>query len=155
MIDDSRRRLLDELRARWYAEARPFDADLPAPFPPALALQPKHVRSAVLVNDRNEALKLLSQGGTVAEVGTLRGDYAQKILEVCHPRQLHIIDKDFSHFALEPSLFVTLHEGDSADILTQFPDGYFDWIYLDGEHRYVASNGMPRSPERRSRATAS
>ncbi|MDJ0600260.1 MAG: class I SAM-dependent methyltransferase [Crocosphaera sp.] len=31
---------------------------------------------------------------------------------------------------------VTVHRGYSTDILEQFPDEYFDWIYIDGNHLY-------------------
>lgn len=31
---------------------------------------------------------------------------------------------------------VKVHRGYSTDILEQFPDEYFDWIYIDGNHLY-------------------
>ncbi|MBD3307078.1 class I SAM-dependent methyltransferase [candidate division KSB3 bacterium] len=31
---------------------------------------------------------------------------------------------------------VKVHRGYSTDILAQFPDEYFDWIYIDGNHLY-------------------
>ena len=31
---------------------------------------------------------------------------------------------------------VKIHRGDSADVLAQFPDNYFDWVYIDGNHLY-------------------
>jgi hypothetical protein len=31
---------------------------------------------------------------------------------------------------------VTVHRGDSADVLQDFPDEYFDWVYIDGDHLY-------------------
>jgi hypothetical protein len=31
---------------------------------------------------------------------------------------------------------VKIHRGYSQDILDQIPDGYFDWIYIDGNHLY-------------------
>ncbi len=31
---------------------------------------------------------------------------------------------------------VKIHRGYSADILAKFPDEYFDWIYIDGNHLY-------------------
>jgi len=31
---------------------------------------------------------------------------------------------------------VKVHRGYSADILQQFPDQYFDWVYIDGNHLY-------------------
>lgn len=31
---------------------------------------------------------------------------------------------------------VKIHRGYSNDVLDGFPDGYFDWIYIDGNHLY-------------------
>lgn len=31
---------------------------------------------------------------------------------------------------------VEIHRGYSANILQQFPDEYFDWVYIDGNHQY-------------------
>ena len=31
---------------------------------------------------------------------------------------------------------VKVNRGDSAEVLEQFPDGYFDWVYIDGNHFY-------------------
>lgn len=31
---------------------------------------------------------------------------------------------------------VRLHRGSSTDVLEEFPEGYFDWVYIDGNHYY-------------------
>jgi SAM-dependent methyltransferase len=31
---------------------------------------------------------------------------------------------------------VITHVGDDCEILETFPNGYFDWVYLDTSHRY-------------------
>lgn len=31
---------------------------------------------------------------------------------------------------------VVIHRGKSGDVLPPFPDGYFDWTYIDGNHAY-------------------
>ena len=31
---------------------------------------------------------------------------------------------------------VSIHRGFSTEILSQFPDEYFDWVYIDGNHYY-------------------
>lgn len=31
---------------------------------------------------------------------------------------------------------VHVHRGHSAEVLRQFPDQYFDWVYIDGNHLY-------------------
>jgi hypothetical protein len=31
---------------------------------------------------------------------------------------------------------VKIHRGYSTDVLSRFPDDYFDWVYIDGNHLY-------------------
>jgi predicted O-methyltransferase YrrM len=31
---------------------------------------------------------------------------------------------------------VEFHIGNDLQVLTEFPDGYFDWVYLDSTHEY-------------------
>ncbi|MGH9430724.1 MAG: class I SAM-dependent methyltransferase [Terriglobia bacterium] len=31
---------------------------------------------------------------------------------------------------------VKIHRSPSAQVASQFPDGYFDWVYVDGNHQY-------------------
>jgi hypothetical protein len=31
---------------------------------------------------------------------------------------------------------VVLHRGSSGDVVGDFPDSYFDWVYIDGNHLY-------------------
>ena len=113
---------------------------------------------------RREAvrLKLLSKmpkGGVVAEIGVWNGGFSEVILEQTQPSKLHLIDPwlyqpDFRNTAFgrprnetrmdemyeevaakftdEPR--VALHRGLSQDVLAQFPDDYFDWVYVDGNH---------------------
>jgi predicted O-methyltransferase YrrM len=84
----------------------------------------------------------LPKGGVVAEVGTEYGLYTGKILEVCTPAAMHLIDHDFSVFAKERFAgpiadgVLHFHEGDSSTLLAGFPDATFDWIYIDADHRY-------------------
>jgi len=90
--------------------------------------------------DRLALLELLPKGGIVAEVGTLEGKFAKRIMRTCRPQRLHLIDLDFS--ACEPKLLarkrVTAHQGDSAVVLAGFPADSFDWIYIDAGHDYAA-----------------
>src|SRR5262249_31736335 len=79
-------------------------------------------------------------GAVVAEVGVAEGYNAKTILEGAKPSTLHVIDLDLTRYR-EVGLFdhapeVTAHEGQSAEVLSQFPDSHFDWIYIDGDHQY-------------------
>jgi len=41
--------------------------------------------------------------------------------------------KDVSRFGLKN--YINIHKGNSLNILSTFPDKYFDFIYIDGDHR--------------------
>src|SRR6185295_816494 len=94
-----------------------------------------------LCASRNELVKNLPRRGRVAEVGTYRGHFARHIL-TCDPAELHLIDIDLS--LLDPAVAadkrVTTHLGLSHDMLAQFPDNHFDWIYIDGDHSYAGAS---------------
>ena len=108
---------------------------------------------------RGKLLESLPKGGIVAEVGVWEGNFSQRILEICAPKELHLIDpwlfqpefggtgfgrkknKDRmqdiyeevrTKFADTPA--VSIHRGKSEDAFAAFEDGYFDWVYLDGNH---------------------
>ena len=36
---------------------------------------------------------------------------------------------------------VAIHRAPSIDAASEFPDSYFDWIYIDGDHLYEAVRG--------------
>lgn len=93
------------------------------------------LRDARLFADREAMLSLLPKGGTVAEVGVLRGEFSCAIVRHCGPDKLHLIDIDLSPLGHVPGPIET-HEGDSAAILAGFPEAHFDWIYIDGDHSY-------------------
>jgi hypothetical protein len=122
-------RLSDEQRAEHLGFAPPLSA--------------AHMPDARLYPNREEMLKALPRGGRVAEVGTYRGAFAQRIAAACAPDELHLVDVDLSvldrapvRAAFEGRLIE--HEGDSAAMLATFPPASFDWIYLDADHRYPA-----------------
>ena len=126
-------------------------AKLPLPakavdFTPAPKLQSRHIESCRVLADRDTMIREhLPKQGVVAEVGVAAGDNARTIMEGAKPRELHLIDLDFSTLdqrgLVEPSSadgMVHLHQNDSAAALASFPDDYFDWIYIDGDHAYPA-----------------
>jgi hypothetical protein len=116
----------------------------------APALSSIHTANARLYPSREAMLAGLPQGARVAEVGTQTGQFAASILEATQPRELHLIDLSYRLFrrglltrGIESGV-VSLHEGDSTELLSRFPDCYFDWIYLDGDHSYA---GVTRDAE--------
>lgn len=113
--------------------------------------------------DRKVLLDLLPKGGKVAEVGVKRGKFARFISARAKPEKLHLIDpwgKDESDeyvraagetaentegfFQAVATEFadriragsVVLHRDYSYEAVSNFPDGYFNWVYIDALHTY-------------------
>ncbi len=106
-----------------------------------------HVQNCSVFCSRERMLHALPKNAIVAEIGTQYGAFAEKIMLATHPQKLHIIDIDLSllranldeRTAIKAGLenhSVELHQGDSSTVIATFPDQYFDWIYIDGDHSY-------------------
>jgi SAM-dependent methyltransferase len=93
---------------------------------------------AMMMGSRVDLIASLPKAGRVLEVGTDRGAFARVILERTSPGRLDVLDMDFSRFdeTLRADDRVACHEGLSRNILPRFPAAAFDWIYVDGSHRY-------------------
>ncbi|MBK9175525.1 MAG: class I SAM-dependent methyltransferase [Flavobacteriales bacterium] len=103
-----------------------------------------------MVINRAAFLDMLPKGGIVAEAGVDRGDFSARILAITKPKKLHLIDIWGSkryHGGLQQSVrqrfaseiasgLAQIDLGWSTAVLEQFPDGYFDWIYIDTDHGY-------------------
>ncbi|MBD3763798.1 MAG: class I SAM-dependent methyltransferase [Rhodobacterales bacterium] len=108
---------------------------------------------------RGRMLQSLPKGGRVAEVGVWEGAFSRRILEICEPAELHLIDpwqympefantgfgRKKNEFLMEEkyrsvvAMFegdprVRIHRATSEAALSALPDGHLDWIYLDGNH---------------------
>ena len=108
------------------------------------AIRHSRVEHAKMFGDRSGCLSLLRKGGRVVEIGTWAGSFAKEIWRACDPSELHIIDIDFSRFDrafFEPHLGkrVFLHQGKSAELASTFDDGFFDFVYVDGDHSHHAA----------------
>jgi len=88
---------------------------------------------------RYELVAQLPRRGRVAELGTDRGDFALHILSAAEPIELHLVDLDLRQVpaALRADSRVVLHGGVSHRMIERFPDAYFDWVYVDGDHSYA------------------
>lgn len=94
--------------------------------------------------NRLALLDLLPKGGNYAEIGVDRGDFSQEILTRCRPDRLHLFDIDTTRLTntavlnalAERGSPVKIHAGDSSTNMGKVPDGYFDVIYIDGDHAY-------------------
>jgi hypothetical protein len=55
---------------------------------PYTVLKEKHVKNARIIINRIELLRnCIVQDGIYAEIGVARGDFSQKILEICKPKK--------------------------------------------------------------------
>lgn len=117
-----------------------------AMWPPAKALEEKHLRHCRMLENREKMLEFMPKNAVCVEVGVLLGDFSQTILTTMQPRELHLIDIDPRAIERAKNRFaqdvaggrVELHCGDSHEQLNGMPDDYFDWIYIDGDHTYPA-----------------
>ena len=138
------RDLVADVRAVW--RKRESSRELTPGTLPAWAplLTERHVRNCRVFPYREEMLALAATGAVCAEVGVETGYFSAQILERTRPRALHLIDMDLSQiryeeFPIQPAIdagVVNLHQGDSAQVLQSFEDGFFDWIYIDADHSY-------------------
>jgi SAM-dependent methyltransferase len=129
------------LRSLWLEEMLPFKkytpTDLIQPLP--MPKQELFDNCKVLV-DRKIIIERMQKNAIVAEIGTQEGIFAEFILQVSKPKELHLFDIDFDPLhgrdSEELKQFAEMHEGDSSTSLSGFEDNYFDWIYVDGAHDY-------------------
>jgi hypothetical protein len=94
-------------------------------------------------DNRFDLLRHLPKGGVVAEIGVLKGNFAQYIWDVVQPQEFHLVDiwNNTQNYTETRNRFrhlkeVTIHKADSALTANEFPDEYFDWVYIDACHKY-------------------
>lgn len=119
------------------------------------------VRHADLMLDSRELLvERLPKGLRILEIGVFKGEFSKFVLETAEPSELHLVDvfegqtcsgdkhgnnivwtdlaQEYealkSYFSGNGS--VRLHKGYSVPVLEGFEDGYFDMVYIDGDHSY-------------------
>lgn len=121
------------------------------------------VNGGRLFADRYEMISWIGpiRARRVAEVGVAFGQFSRYLIDRYKPEEFHAIDlfqlheveylwgsksedvfkgtthKDYYAAALaEARTNVVLKEGFSFDVLAQYPEKYFDVIYVDGSHHY-------------------
>lgn len=106
-------------------------------------LDRKHLSNCTVFPWRQAILEMMPKHGKVAELGVQEGLFSEDILATCQPSELQLIDIDLTRFKVAERFseqiakgVVTLHENDSAASISQFPDGHFDFIYIDADHSY-------------------
>lgn len=104
---------------------------------------------------------MMPKNSICAEIGVFGGNFSKQILKITNPKMLYLIDLWGFDESIHPLNFdssvnenkmnqlyqkicddfgnknnVTIMKGYSSDVLSKFPDEYFDWIYIDGDHMY-------------------
>ena len=60
---------------------------------PALKLDTnKHLLESRILASRNEQLKYIKKNSICMEIGVFKGDFSQKILDICKPSKLYLIE---------------------------------------------------------------
>jgi len=126
-------------------------------------LQESVLQGAHILPDRTAALKFMPKYAICCEVGVAYGDFSKLILEIMSPKKFYAIDYyskenpfrrfwDRDHFRQDnmphkewyenrfanqiTSGLVEICQGYSWDVLSQFPDDFFDYAYVDAAHDY-------------------
>ena len=116
-----------------------------------------------ITDHRKRLLKMMPKRSICAEIGVWKGDFSQRILDIANPSELHLIDpwmfqpslpsrwyggvkaanqSDMDEifesvrdrFASFPE--VRFHRKPSEEAYSEFPNEFFDWVYVDGNHDY-------------------
>jgi hypothetical protein len=118
---------------------------------PKVNLRNDNIQNLKVLLNRDALLKNMPKNKVVAEIGVDRGDFSELIIKTTSPQKLHLIDawSDDSryHVGLKSIVaeklkkeidngIVDLDVGFSTSVLANFPDAYFDWVYLDTDHSY-------------------
>ena len=117
---------------------------------PKIDLEDKHISNITMLKNRSKLLEMLPKHGIVAELGVNRGEFSLEIMQVNQPKELHLVDawgSERYHGGLRKVVEntfekdiaagrVQIHHGYSTEMASKFPDGYFDWIYIDTDHSY-------------------
>lgn len=144
-------------------ESEPLATRRPPGAPPLTA---KHLDNARLFANRSDLVAGLRipQGGIVAELGVVLGEFSISLIKLLEPREFVAVDafvlhqlpslwgrptdaifqrqshRDFYQKELAGSpCTVTLCEGVSQTMLEAYPNRYFDMIYINSDHSYNAT----------------
>lgn len=115
---------------------------------------------------RRELLNLIPSGGVAAEIGVAEGEFSREIVARNKPARLHLVDpwihwekedyqpdpqnvaqrehdqrhddirREYAAQIAEGS--VVVHRALSVPTAAEFPDGHFDWLFIDAMHTYEA-----------------
>ena len=127
------------------------------------AIDKNLLKNAKVMPGRDDVLSMMPRNMVVAEVGVAFGGFSRKILDNMHPSKFYAVDifedsvkgfwgsniledTNMTHYEWYKNKFskeiaaeiVELRKGYSWECLEQFPDNYFDYVYLDAAHDYIS-----------------
>ena len=120
-----------------------------------LFINDEQLENCKVFSSREKILEVLPKNGICAELGVANGVLSHKILNINKPKKLILVDimlqKELpteidvvESYNLNENCFipkvVESIEGDSAEVMNQFEDNYFDWIFIDTEHTEEQTN---------------
>lgn len=126
-----------------------------------IPLNNRQLQHTKVYASRCDTFDLLPTNGICMEVGVAFGDFSDFICQKLSPRKFHAVDKfsatyekqffgeqrfgpDDNHESFYAKRFkklieqgvVQMHKGLSWEIISDFPDNYFDFVYIDAGHAY-------------------
>lgn len=134
-------------------------------------LKRRLVGTGRIAPERLDLLQQMPKNSVCAEIGVFKGTFSQAIIDVVQPLRHHLIDPWAFQENYAESWFggdlggsqaimdkvhkgvlrrfreqirrgeVVVNRGYSMEMAAQFPDAYFDWIYIDGNHTYEGVMG--------------
>ena len=115
-----------------------------AMWPPAKSLKRKHIHNCQLLENRSKVLDRMPKNAVCAELGIWKCNFSKGILKRTQPKKLHLIDISNEAIEIANQTFpqeisngiVSVHLGDSSEVVMSMSDNYFDWVYIDGDHSY-------------------
>jgi len=121
---------------------------------PKVEFEEKHIQNLKPLLNREILLQRMPKNGVVAELGVDQGDFSQKILSMCQPKKLHLVDfwgseryNQAKRNRVETMFRQQMEAGEleinlglSTQVVSAFPDQYFDWIYIDTDHSYQTTH---------------
>lgn len=131
---------------------------------PARELTRAHLERSRILPNRHHILHELPKGGVVAEIGVAFGDFSHAILTIVKPRAFYAIDlydlekyetafgidlrakfggktheqfvRDRFSMEIADGRFIP-KRGSSVEMMGEFDDESFDFIYIDASHEYT------------------
>ena len=105
-----------------------------------LFINDEQLENCKVFSSREKILEVLPKNGICAELGTANGVLSHQILDINKPKKLILVDLLLQkELPIEPDVVESI-EGDSVEVMNQFEDDYFDWIFIDTEHTEEQTN---------------